>query len=225
MVHPHYGRRSWAPISNHRYGCLSEAATAEPNMPNSLPPHPWNRQQNEPAVDYQLFIAWLRLPPPRYLRQAASALKCSYYRLRTLCARSQWKTRARAYDNCRANAASEILDRTLSKESADFKRRTELFREQEWVLHEEMLAAASDAVARIRAVKRCPTIPEITRLLELAFLLGRRACGLPFKAEFPAFPPPVAQPDCKEALKKVYGESRQTQARCNAQGETRTPSR
>ncbi len=143
------------------------------------PNHPWNRQPGEPAPDYQLFIAWLRLRPPRHLRPASSTLKCPVSRLRKLSAARNWRARAHAYDECLANAASQNLDRVLSKETADLRKRAEAFREQEWLLHEEMLVAAHEAIAKIRLSKRAPTLSEIARLLLLASDLGRRACGIP----------------------------------------------
>lgn len=144
-----------------------------------VPNHPWNRQPDEPAADYQLFIAWLRLRPPRRLRPASVTLKCPVSRLRKLSAARNWRARARTYDECLANAASQNLDRVLSKETADLRKRAEAFREQEWALHEEMLVAAQEAIGKIRLSKRTPTLSEIARLLQLASDLGRRACGIP----------------------------------------------
>ncbi len=146
------------------------------------PNHPWNRQPGEPAGDYQLFLTWLRLRPPRHLRPAAVTLKCPVSRLRKLSAARNWRARARAYDECLANAASQNLDRDLSKETADLRKRAELFRQQEWLLHEEMLAAAWEAIGKIRASKRTPNLSEIVRLLQLASDLGRRACGMPLQS-------------------------------------------
>lgn len=54
---------------------------------DSNAPNLWSRQANEPAADYQLFVAWLQRPAPRFFRPAAKDLDCSLHRLRRLSVR------------------------------------------------------------------------------------------------------------------------------------------
>lgn len=173
-------------------------------MPINPPSHPWNRQQNEPAAEYQLFLAWLRRPPPRHLRSAAAALKCSYHRLRSLCAHYQWRARAEAYDDCRAAAASQKFDGSFSAESADLRRQAELFREQEWILSKLMIAASMEALSKIEKSRRCFSLRDLARMIELASDLGRRACGF-IGNQTPQAPQPP-YPGIEEALNKIYGK-------------------
>ena len=84
-----------------------------------------------------------------------------------------------------------------------------------------MLAAANDALQRIRSSKRCPSIVEILRMIELGFDLGRLACGLPLTGKPPPSQPPPLDFSFQEALQKIYGDGeRQIPAPANHQEQT-----
>jgi hypothetical protein len=151
---------------------------SHPSTPRSQPL--WSLQPDEPALAYQLFAAWLQLPAPRHLRKAAATLGCSLHRLRQLSARNHWKTRAAAFDQHRANAANLSLDQLVRDETLNWKERAQRFRDQEWLLHEEMLEAARLAVHQFQRHPGRASLSEIVALYELASLFGHRACGKPF---------------------------------------------
>ncbi len=175
---------------------------------SSEPQTLWSPQPGEPPADYQLFAAWLQLTPPRRSRNAAAALGCSVHRLRRLCARYRWKTRAAAFDRRRASSVALALDQLLRDETSDWRGRAERFRLQEWLLHEQMLQAASDAIAQLRKHPRRASLSDIVKLHELAFALGRRACGMPLDPPPAARPePPPRRPDVQAALRKIYGSA------------------
>ena len=165
----------------------------------------WQRQPNEPAADYQLFTGWLELPAPRRFSRTAATLGCSVYRLRRLAARHNWRSRAAAFDNHRADASSRALDQLLQQETLDWKKRTEQFRLQEWALHEEMLQAAWAAAREVRKHPNRVSLHGLVKLYELASTLGRRAVGLPLDYVPPKTEPRAPDPDFEEALQKVYG--------------------
>jgi hypothetical protein len=173
------------------------------NASNNL----WSRQADEPAADYQVFVAWLQRPAPRFFRQSADALHCSASRLRRLSVRHRWKTRAAAFDNHRADAASEALNASLHAESVDWQQRAERAREESWVLHQQMVDAARVAIHEFQKHPRRATLTELARMFDLASVLGRRACGLPLehapvKEEETTVP---VRPDFEESLRRVYG--------------------
>jgi len=178
-------------------------------QPSTLPSQPiWSFQPDEPAADYQLFAAWLQLPAPRHLRKTTDALGCSLYRLRQLSARHNWKTRAAAFEHHRANAASLALNQLVRDETSNWKERVQRFRIQEWLLHEEMLQTASDIVRQLQKHPRCASLNDLVNIINLAFVLGRRACGMPLDAAAAAeFEPPASNPDFEAALHKIYGPS------------------
>ncbi len=187
----------------------SASQTPEPPEPSKRPGNSepiWSLQPGEPAAEYQLFAAWLQLPAPRHLAKAAATLRCSLHRLRQISARHEWKTRAVAFDRHRASAASRALDQVLSDEASNWKERVERFRLQEWLLHEEMLQAATAAARQLRNHPGRGGFNDILKLYELASVLGRRACGLPLEPKPDAEPsPPPWYPDAKAALEKIYG--------------------
>ncbi len=176
-------------------------------QPSTLPSQPiWSFQPNEPAADYQLFAAWLQLPAPRHLRQAAATLGCSLYRLRQLSRRHDWTTRADEFERHRASAASLALDQLVSNETTCWKERVLRFRIQEWLLHEEMLQTASNIVRQLQKHPRRASLNDLVNLINLASALGRRACGMPLDlgAGTESESPP-SYPDFEAALRKIYG--------------------
>ena len=179
---------------------------SQPSTLNSQPL--WSLQPHEPAADYQLFAAWLQIPAPRHFRKAAAALGCSLHRLRQLCTRYHWKTRAAAFENHRATAASLALDQLLRDETSDWKERVERFRLQEWLFHEEMLQAASETVRQLRKHTSRASLNDLVKIIDLAFVLGHRACGMPLDLAASAeSDPPSCYPDYEAALNKIYGPS------------------
>jgi hypothetical protein len=128
--------------------------------------------------------------------------------LRQLSARHQWKTRAAAFDRHRAYSASRALDQLLSDEASNWKERVERFRLQEWLLHEEMLQAATAAARQLRNRPGRAGFNDMLKLYELAFALGRRACGLPLEPAPAAEPAPTPlYPGTEAALEKIYGKN------------------
>jgi hypothetical protein len=166
----------------------------------------WSRQPDEDPVDYQLLAAWLQLPLPRPNRKAAAAaLGCSRHCLSRRFTRQHWKIRTTAFDNHRAHAASRALDELLRQESKDLQERARDFRLQEWLLHEQMFASATTALARFEAPPGRASLADVIRLLELSSVLGRRACGLPVNPGAPKPEPPVTYPEVEACLRKIYG--------------------
>lgn len=113
---------------------------------------------------------------------------------------------AAAFDNHRAHAASLALDQLLRDEAMGWKERAERFRLQEWLLHEEMLQAAAAAARELRKHPARTNLKDVVKLLDLASILGRRACGMPLDpASAPEPEMPFGHPDAKAALEKIYG--------------------
>jgi hypothetical protein len=166
----------------------------------------WLRQKSEAAADYQLFARWLQLPAPRSYRGAAATLGCPVHRLRRIAAGNHWKSRTVAFDNHRANAASQALDQMVNKEISDWEARSRQFRQQEWLLHEQMLEAALAITTELKRHPGRVRLRDITKLFELASVLGRRSCGLPLDSDSPEPAPLPARPDVEAALNKIYGD-------------------
>jgi hypothetical protein len=178
-----------------------------PTAPPDTPPRLWDRQPGESARDYLDFVAWLECPVRRPMRAAAARLNVSARRLRTLSARHRWRARALACDEHRAETARTVLEQHSQDAARSLEDRAQLFREQEWLLHEAMLEQARAALRGIRITRRrIPSLHSIARLLELASVLGRRACGLPVDGECVKRPPSLPSSDFEDAIQKIYGE-------------------
>lgn len=80
-------------------------------------------------------------------------------------------------------------------------------REESWVLHEQMVHAAREAIHKFQKHPRRATLKELARVFDLASVMGRRACGLPLE------PAPVKEEettapvraDFEELLRRAYG--------------------
>ena len=127
--------------------------------------------------------------------------------MRRLAASHNWKSRAAAFDNHRADASSRALDQLLAQESLNWRERAEQFRLQEWALHEEMLQAARAAACAVREHPNRVSLHGLVKLYDLAFTLGRRAVGLPLDYVQPKTEPPALHHDFEEALEKIYGST------------------
>jgi hypothetical protein len=208
----------WSNSANPAPVAASVPPGQEPETPHCEPPvaphQPgplWSRQPGEPAEDYQLFAGWLQLPAPRPPRRAAAAaLGCTPHRLSRLFTRHRWRVRAAAFENHRADAASRALDELLRSQAKSWQERAHNFRLQEWLLHEQMMAAAMSAVREFEKHPGRASLTDLVKLLELASVLGRRACGLPLDPAEAAPAPPSIRPEFEEALRKVYGSDAST---------------
>jgi hypothetical protein len=113
------------------------------------------------------------------------------------------------YESC---PPTNIVDLSTAlpslKDSAVWKKRTEDVRENEWALYQKSLAVLHQALDRILARPFDPiTIGELCNLIEVAFALGRRACGLPAQESDKKDPNGDAafMREVDHMLNKVYG--------------------
>jgi hypothetical protein len=166
---------------------------------------------SEPAPDYQLFLDWLQLPPPRKLPSAAKALDCSLHRLRRLSAKYKWRIRAADFDDARARSTRTALEQMLQDQTFDWRQRTEAFRQKEWRLYEQMLDAAMAAAEECARHPNRISMYSALRMIELSFEMGRRAAGMPVDGKEPPKPlgPPPGYLDFEAALHKIYGNPEQ----------------
>ena len=189
------------------------SSSSQPSTLSPQPLSPWSLQPDESPADYLLFTAWLRLPAPRAFRQAAASLDCSVHRLRRLAARHRWKLRVEDIDQQRAEAISAALDQILHDEASGWPERARRFREQEWLLHEEMMEGALQAARDFTKHPRSARLGEIARICDLGSLLGRRSIGMPLDPASAAPAQTSFSPDQAAALHKIYGKDSNISAR------------
>lgn len=67
--------------------------------------YPWTRQENEGALPYSYFQAYLRLGPGRSLHKTAAEVGKSHPYMEECSGKFNWHTRARCYDSYLAEAA------------------------------------------------------------------------------------------------------------------------
>ena len=116
---------------------------------------------------------------------------------------------SRIHSPCIAN---NIVDLSTAlpplQDSAVWTKRAEDVRENEWALYQKSLAVLHQALDRILARPFDPvTIGELCNLIEVAFALGRRACGLPAQESDKKDPNGDAafMREVDQTLNKIYG--------------------
>lgn len=102
---------------------------------------------------------------------------------------------------------SEAQTHLLEEEAADWRKRAQRFRDEEWKLHEQMLQAALELIRQFRkSPYRRASLSQIVRLFDLASTLARKACGLPLDGSAPERQPsPPSGLEFEKALQKIYG--------------------
>ena len=178
-----------------------------------MTPRPWQRQPDEDPADFSAFVAYLRLKGRRSLRAVAAQTGRSLSAIQRLSARCRWPARLRAFEARLADATQDAVDSVLRQQPAAHKAELEQLRLKEFllahrVIHESKAWLRSASNPRRRLVP----LSQIIRLTELAFKLGRLACGMPPEESShrsrPEPPGYWTQPSMEEALRKAYGSDR-----------------
>jgi hypothetical protein len=69
-----------------------------------------------------------------------------------------------------------------------------------------MIQTAFEALHQIQKRPSLPSLGDLVKIIDLAFTLGRLACGMPLDPAAEAKPdPPSGYPDAEAALLKIYG--------------------
>jgi hypothetical protein len=121
--------------------------------------------------------------------------------------RWDWAGRVAAYAAHLAAAEREATAALVRAKAAEWLKRDEALREQEWETRAEAVALRREAIARWKANgNRCGSLEGIARLLELGSTLGHRATGTPLeRVEVTGENGGPIRVEFEAALRKVYG--------------------
>jgi hypothetical protein len=167
----------------------------------------FEQQPKESDKAFAAFGLYLSLGPERSTAAVAKKLAKSGHLIRRWSARHDWAARVAAYAAHLAGAEREATAALVRAKAAEWLKRDEALREQEWETRAEAVALAREAIARWKANdKRCGSLEGIARLLELGSTLGHRATGTPLeRVEVTGEDGGPIRVEFEAALRKVYG--------------------
>lgn len=167
---------------------------------------PQDRLPDESSKAYTAFVEYLKLGPQRSVEQAAKNVGKVAGTLRKWSERHGWVRRAAEYDELCAAQEREIQAVLTKDRAAEWVKRQERLKEEEFAIAERLIAKAKELLEdpRVRW-----SGGDIAKLLDVASKLGRLATGLetdrreitgdgggPVKVEI----------DVRPLIKRVYGE-------------------
>ena len=167
------------------------------------------RRKGESGKAYAAFAVYCGMGPQRSVEAAGKVLGKSMGTLERWTRRWGWQERALAHDDAMASAERENALALARAKGVDWAVRYHELRGQEWAMRMQLLEVAGMMVKRwlVSPEQRLGTLEGLARVMDLASVLGRRACeqaaerkevtgadGGPIRVEFEA------------ALKRLYGE-------------------
>ena len=167
------------------------------------------RREGESGKAYAALTIYCGLGTQRSLEEASRMLRKSVRTVRRWSKRWGWEDRALAHDDAMASAERENALALARAKGVDWAVRYHELRGQEWAMRMQLLDVAGMMVKRwlVSPEQRLGTLEGLARVMDLASVLGRRACeqaaerkevtgadGGPIRVEFEA------------ALKRLYGE-------------------
>jgi hypothetical protein len=167
----------------------------------------FEQQPKEGARAFEAFSVYLNLGPGRSLAAVAQKLAKSKQLLKRWSAKFDWPGRVQAQAAYLATVEREATEALARGKSAEWLKRQQEVREQEWEMHEKCIAAAKRGLAAFMDREKVyANLADISRMLEVASKLGRLATGMATdKTEVTGEDGGPIRIELEAALRKVYG--------------------
>lgn len=169
-------------------------------------PQPMDRLPGESSRAFAAFVAYLQLGPQRSCEKAAAMVSKGPRTCRKWSERHGWVRRAAEYDELCAAQEREIQAVLTKDRAAEWVKRQERLKEEEFAIAERLLAKAKELLEdpRVRW-----SGGDIAKLLDVASKLGRLASGLETdrrEVTGEGGGPVKVEIDVRPLIKRVYGE-------------------
>lgn len=170
-------------------------------------PLPFEQQALESSKAFAAFSLYLSLGPQRSLAAVGKKLGKSGTVIERWSSKFHWPARVQAYTAHMAVVEREASEAVTRARSAEWGKRQQELREEEWEIHAECIRAGKEALKRFYERGKAATLGDIARMLELASKLGRLASGLATdKTEITGDGGGPVRVEVALALEKIYGE-------------------
>src|SRR5438046_2900864 len=141
-------------------------------------PLPFEQQPRESHKAFAAFSLYLSLGPQRSLAAVGQKLGKSKVVIERWSAKFGWLSRVQAHAAHMAIVEREATEAIAIARAAEWGKRQQEVRQEEWELHADCIRAGKEALKRFYEKGRGATRGDIARILELASTLGRLASGL-----------------------------------------------
>ena len=167
----------------------------------------FEQQPGESDKAFAAFALYLSLGPERSTASVGKALGKSEGLMERWSARWRWTERVAAHASHLATVEREATEALTRGKSAQWLKRQEEHRDEEWAIRGELIAAGREALKRFYERGKGATLGDVARMLELASRLGRLASGMATdKTELTGEDGGPLRVELSAALAKVYGE-------------------
>jgi hypothetical protein len=167
----------------------------------------FEQRPNESAKAFAAFSLYLSLGDQRSTAAVAKQLEKSEQLIRRWCTKYAWVQRVDAYAKYLAKVEAEAQTALVREKAAEWGKRQQTLREEEWQLRGELIAAGRKVLKRFIEENKGATLGDVARALELASKLGRLSSGLATdKTEVTGQDGGPIRVEFEAMLKKVYSE-------------------
>ncbi len=172
-----------------------------------LMPLPFEQQPRESEKAFAAFSLYLSLGPERSIAEVAQKLSKSAQLVKRWSAKYDWQSRLAAHGAHLAMVEREAMEAAARGKAAEWEKREQELREEEWELHREAIGAAKRGLAAFMAREKVyANLSDIARMLEIASKLGRLATGLGDGDKRKGDDLPTVRVEVAVALDKIYGQ-------------------
>lgn len=170
-------------------------------------PLPFEQQPRESSKAFAAFSLYLSLGPQRSLAAVGQKLGKSTVVIERWSSKFEWVSRVQAHAAHMAVVEREATEALTRAKAAEWGKRQEELKEEEWEMHSEAIRAGREALKRFYEKGKGATLGDIARMLELASTLGRLATGMATnKTEITGEDGGPVRVEVTLALEKIYGE-------------------
>jgi hypothetical protein len=170
-------------------------------------PLEFEQQAKESDKAFAAFALYLSMGPERSLAAVEQKLGKSGALIARWSSRWRWTDRVSAHASHLATVEREATEALARGKSAQWLKRQEEHRDEEWALRGELIAAGRKVLKRFTEDGKGATLGDVARALDLASRLGRLASGMATdKTEITGEDGGPIRVELSAALNKIYGD-------------------
>ena len=171
-------------------------------------PLEFEQQAKESDKAFAAFALYLSMGSERSLEAVRKKCGKSARLIERWSSRWRWTERVTAHASHLATVEREATEALARGKSAQWLKRQEEHRDEEWALRGELIAAGRKVLKRFTEDGRGATLGDVARALDLASRLGRLASGMATdKTEITGEDGGPIRVELSAALNKIYGQA------------------
>ena len=167
-------------------------------------PPAFSRCPGETPRAFSAFITWFQLGHSRCLADVAAQLGEKHDTVKFWSSKYRWSDRINAFNSGLLQQQADLETAARCRQAADWSRRSDEYREQEWAVAQKLLLAAHCFLENLgdREVEKM-SLAQVSRALEIYARLARHSLSNASASDTPPLAP--LQLELEAALKKAFG--------------------